>query len=148
MSVPVDDTHHRAWFVHFNMSGALGNTMFSQSPDVVNWPPLPPGSPEDNWGQNRDVMARGHFSGFPQHLATEDFAMFMSQGPVYDRAAEQLCDADGAIVRLRRILLQTVRKFQQTQIVDVAARGSIDDASIVSVGRVIPQDTDWRSLVH
>jgi phenylpropionate dioxygenase-like ring-hydroxylating dioxygenase large terminal subunit len=148
MSVPVDDTHHRAWFVHFNMSGALGNTMFSQSPDVVNWPPLPPGSPEDNWGQNRDVMARGHFSGFPQHLATEDFAMFMSQGPVYDRAAEQLCDADGAIVRLRRILLQTVRKFQQTQIVDVAARGSIDYASIVSVGRVIPQDTDWRSLVH
>jgi len=41
-----------------------------------------------------------------------------------------------------------VRNFQQTQVVDVAARGTIDYSSIVSVGGVIPQDADWRSLVH
>jgi phthalate 4,5-dioxygenase oxygenase subunit len=148
MSVPVDNTHHRAWFVHFNMTGVLGTTMFSQSPDVLNWPPLPPGTADENWGQNRDVMKRGHFSGFPQHLATEDFAMFISQGPVFDRTAEQLCDADGAVVRIRRSLLTTVRQFQQTQTVETAARGRIDYPSIASISKVISRDTSWRTLTQ
>ena len=148
MSVPLDDKTHRAWFVHFNVHGPLGNTMFSQSPDVLAWPPLPPGGPDDNWGQNRDVMKRGHFSGFPQHLATEDFAMFMSQGEIFDRSEEQLCDADLAIVRLRRVILQTVRQYQQTHRVEAAVDGTIDYASIVSIGGVLSSEANWRSLVQ
>ncbi|MFZ0841004.1 MAG: RHO alpha subunit C-terminal catalytic domain-containing protein [Xanthobacteraceae bacterium] len=148
MSVPLDDKTHRAWFVHFNVHGPLGNTMFSQSPDVLAWPPLPPAGPDDNWGQNRDVMNRGHFSGFPQHLATEDFAMFMSQGEIFDRSEEQLCDADLAIVRLRRVILQTVRQYQQTHRVEAAVDGTIDYASIVSIGGVLSSEANWRSLVQ
>jgi len=113
-----------------------------------SWPPLPPGGPDDNWGQNRDVMKRGHFSGFPQHLATEDFAMFMSQGDIFDRSEEQLCEADLAIVRLRRVLLQTVRQYQQTHRVEAAVDGTIDYASIVSVGGVLSSEANWRSLVQ
>ena len=62
--------------------------------------------PRDNWGQNRDLMRRGHQTGFPQHLGTEDFAMFISQGPIYDRTQEQLCSADGAVLRVRNLLLK------------------------------------------
>ena len=140
-SVPVDDTHHRAWFVHFNVHRKLGTTVFSVSPDILNWPPLPPGPAEDNWGQNRAVMDRGHFSGFPQHLATEDYAMFMSQGPIFDRTREQLCDADGAIVRLRRILMNTIRSFDSGE-----RAGGIDYSRIHSIGRILGEDEDWRSV--
>ena len=42
-STPVDDTTHRAWFVHFNPHRPLGMTVMSASPDVWNFPPLPPG---------------------------------------------------------------------------------------------------------
>ena len=144
MSVPVDDHTHRAWFVHFNVSRPLGTTMHTLSTDLLNWPPLPPGGPKENWGQDRGMMKRGHFSGFPQHLATEDFAMFMSQGPIVDRSNEQLCDADGAIVRLRRVLIDTVRRYQETG--GKLGGNEVDYKSIVSISRLIAEDDDWRSV--
>ena len=146
-SVPVDDTTHRAWFVHFNPTRPLGMTALSVSPDITAWPDLPPGTPEENWGQNRDIMKRGHFSGFPQHLATEDFAMFMSQGVTHDRTKEQLCAADGAIVRLRQILMRTVKEFQAGQAPYFAANPDLDYSKAQSVGTLIEAGGDWRSLV-
>ncbi len=145
-SVPVDDVTHRAWFVHFNPGAPLGMTNMSASPDVWNYPPLPPGGPEDNWGQNRDLMKRGHATGFPQHLGTEDFAMFISQGPIVDRSDEQLCSADGAVLRVRQALLRAVREFQAGRTPTLADSPELDYRAIHSVGGVIPAGTDWRTL--
>lgn len=90
------------------------------------------------------MMKRGHFSGFPQHLATEDFAMFISQGPIVDRSAEQLCDADGAIVRLRRVLLDTVRRYQESG--GKVGGKDVDYKNIVSISRIIDDKDDWRTV--
>ncbi len=147
-STPVDDTHHRAWFVHFNPTRPLGMTIMSATPDTWNFPPLPPGSPDDNWGQNRDLMARGHATGFPQHLGTEDFAMFLSQGPIADRTDEQLCSADGAVVRVRRALLGAVREFMDGKTPTLADNPELDYRRIRSVGGVLPAGGDWRALAE
>lgn len=147
-SVPVDDVTHRAWFVHFNPTKPLGMTNMSASPDVWNFPPLPPGGPDDNWGQNRDLMARGHATGFPQHLGTEDFAMFLSQGPIVDRTKEQLCSADGAVLRVRAALLKAVREHQAGKVPALAESPQLDYRAIRSVGGVLPAGTDWRTLVQ
>lgn len=147
-SVPVDDVTHRAWFVQFNPSRPLGMTSMSASPDVWNFPPLPPGGPDDNWGQNRDLMKRGHASGFPQHLGTEDFAMFLSQGPVYDRTQEQLCSADGAVLRVRAALLKAAREFMAGKTPTSAGHPDLDYRRIRSVGGVLPVGTDWRVLAE
>lgn len=147
-SVPVDDVTHRAWFVHFNPARPLGMTNMSASPDVWNFPPLPPGGPDDNWGQNRDLMKRGHATGFPQHLGTEDFAMFLSQGPIYDRSDEQLCSADGAVLRVRAALMKSVREFQAGQVPTLADNPQLDYRSIRSVGGVLQAGTDWRVLTE
>ena len=144
-STPVDDTTHRAWFVHFNTQRPLGMTIMSASPDVWNFPPLPPGSPADNWGQNRDLMRRGHATGFPQHLGTEDFAMFISQGPIVDRSDEQLCSADGAVLRVRQALLKSVREFQAGQVPTLADSPALDYRQAVSVGLLLPAGADWRA---
>lgn len=147
-SVPIDDTHHRAWFVHFNTFKRLGMTNISSTPDVWNFPPLPPGDADNNWGQNRDLMKRGHFSGFPQHLATEDFAMFLSQGAIHDRTTEQLCMSDAAIVRLRRILLEAVRDFEDGKTPSICKTSVKDYQNAISVGGVVKTAEEWRTLVN
>jgi phthalate 4,5-dioxygenase oxygenase subunit len=147
-STPVDDVTHRAWFVHFNTGSRLGMTIMSASPDVWNFPPLPPGLAADNWGQNRDLMRRGHSTGFPQHLGTEDFAMFLSQGPIVDRSDEQLCSADGAVLRVRAALLRTVREFQAGKTPTLADSPELDYRAIRSVGLVMPPDADWRQMAE
>lgn len=146
-SVPVDDVTHRAWFVHFNPDAPLGMTVMSASPDVWNFPPLPPGGPDDNWGQNRDLMRRGHATGFPQHLGTEDFAMFLGQGSVVDRSEEQLCSADGAILRVRNALLRAVREFETGCTPQAADPPGTDYRAIRSVGGLIDAGADWRELM-
>ena len=147
-NVPVDDVTHRAWFVHFNPGKPLGMTNMSASPDVWNFPPLPPGGPDDNWGQNRDLMKRGHATGFPQHLGTEDFAMFISQGPIVDRSAEYLCSADGAVVRVRKALLKAVREFADGKTPTLADSPALDYRAVRSVGGVIDAGSDWRKLTE
>jgi phthalate 4,5-dioxygenase oxygenase subunit len=147
-SVPIDDVTHRAWFVHFNPTKALGMTNMSASPDVWDFPPLPPGGPDENWGQNRDLMRRGHATGFPQHLGTEDFAMFLSQGPIYDRTDEQLCSADGAVLRVRAALMKSVREFIAGKVPAMADSPELDYRSIRSVGGVLKLGTDWRVLTE
>lgn len=147
-STPVDDVTHRGWFVQYHPSRALGMTIMSASPDVWNFPPLPPGDAKDNWGQNRDLMKRGHKTGFPQHLGTEDFAMFISQGPIYDRTDEQLCSADGAVIRVRQLLLRAAREFMEGKAPTQAHHPQLDYRRIRSVGGVIASGTDWRSLAE
>lgn len=145
-STPVDDVTHRAWFVQFNEGRALGMTIMSASPDVWNYPPLPPGDASNNWGQNRDLMKRGHATGFPQHIGTEDFAMFISQGPIYDRSEEQLCAADGAVMRVRQLLLRAACEFMEGNTPTLADHPELDYRRVRSVGGVIAAGADWRSI--
>lgn len=144
-SVPADDTHHRAWFVHFNLHRPLGITPFTLGSDPMNFPPMPPGAAQDNWGQDRGLMTRGHFSGFPQHFGTEDFAIFLSQGEIADRTEEQLCSADGALVRVRNLLLRAAREHLEGAPQKHAEE--LKYQSIHSVGGVIGETDDWRKLV-
>ncbi|MDH4375292.1 MAG: Rieske 2Fe-2S domain-containing protein [Ramlibacter sp.] len=145
-SVPIDDLTHRGWFVQYNTHRPLGMTVMSATPDVWNFPPLPPGEAKDNWGQNRDLMKRGHQTGFPQHLGTEDFAMFISQGPIYDRTTEQLCSADGAVIRVRQLLMRAAREHMEGKAPTLAHHPDLNYRTIRSVGGVMPAGTDWRTL--
>jgi hypothetical protein len=93
-------------------------------------------------------MRRGHATGFPQHLGTEDFAMFISQGRIVDRTKEQLCSADGAVLRLRSLLLKAAREHMAGKVPTVAANEQLDYSKAVSVGGVLPAGTDWRVLTE
>ncbi|PUE36770.1 Rieske 2Fe-2S domain-containing protein [Limnohabitans sp. Hippo4] len=145
-STPIDDVTHRAWFVHYNMHRPLGMTNMSASPDIWNFPPLPPGNESNNWGQNRDLMRRGHATGFPQHLGTEDFAMFLSQGPIHDRTDEQLCPADGALIRVRRQLMRAAQEYVTNKAPIAPNHEQLDYKQIQSIGAVLEADQNWREL--
>jgi phthalate 4,5-dioxygenase len=122
-------------------------TALSASPDLLNWPPLPPGAAQDNWGQARDLMQRGHASGFPQHLATEDFAVFLSQGVILDRTAEQMCSGDAAVVRVRLAFMRSIGEFQKGIAPASSVGPNLAFKNIHSVGGLIDDAKVWRELV-
>ena len=112
-STPVDDVTHRAWFVHFNPHRPLGMTVMSASPDVWNFPPLPPGDADAQLGPEPrpdEARPRHRLSAAPGHRRLRDVHQ---PGRASTTAPqEQLCSADGAVLRVRSLLLKSAREFQ------------------------------------
>jgi nitrite reductase/ring-hydroxylating ferredoxin subunit len=111
---PVDDLHHVFFF------GTYGPTPHSavsqvdlrmQSPEFV---PDPfdfaglRGDRDSRWGQDRELMKAGHFTGFGRSLLEEDAAIQTSMGPIVDRSKEFLSSSDVAVAHLRRMLLDAI----------------------------------------
>ena len=74
-STPVDDVTHRAWFVHFNPHRPLGMTVMSASPDVWNFPPLPPGDAAGQLGPEPrpdEARPRHRLPAAPGHRGLRD----------------------------------------------------------------------------
>jgi phthalate 4,5-dioxygenase oxygenase subunit len=65
---------------------------------------------------------------------------------LYDRTDEQLCSADGAVIRVRQLLLKAAREFLAGKTPTLADNPELDYAKVKSVGGVLPASSDWRSL--
>lgn len=147
-SVPIDDENTWYWHIAYRIDAPLDPSeprlLYR---DADDWPPGVPGTAEDNWGQDRDVMARGHFTGFPQALGTEDFAVITSMGPIVDRSREFLGAGDGAVIAVRRALLKALREFMAEQTPAVARHEHIDYAEIRPRATVFEGEARWRELL-
>ncbi len=146
-SIPVDDENIHYWQMTYRTEEPLVPNKTHHYDDPDSWPPLPPGSPDDNWGQDRQAMKNGHFTGFTQMLGTEDFAVIMSMGPIVDRTEEYLGAGDGAVLAVRRCLLKAVRQFQNGETPDFARHDTIDYASTAPKSMVTEPGGDWKSLL-
>lgn len=144
-SIPNDDEHTTYWTVPWRAHRQLDKDLYTMFDDPGNFPPGVPGGPEDNWGQNRALMKRGHFTGFPQHLTTEDFAVVVSQGPIVDRSKEFLNPGDAGVVRLRRLLLKALREFMDGEVPTMARDAAFSYARIRPIGQILKADEDWRT---
>jgi phthalate 4,5-dioxygenase len=125
---PVDDTRHLLFF------GTVGPTPHSavpldqikmQDPSYVPEPHDYAGLRGDRWsrwGQDRLLMAKGHFTGFGRSLLEEDVAVQASMGPIVDRSKENLSSSDVAVVQLRRMLLDGLAAFDAGQLPPGSAR--------------------------
>jgi phthalate 4,5-dioxygenase oxygenase subunit len=66
---------------------------------------------DDRFGQDRERM-RENWTGF-SGIEVEDAVMGMSQAPINDRTREHLVAADQAIVKIRRLLLDSARRVEK-----------------------------------
>jgi nitrite reductase/ring-hydroxylating ferredoxin subunit len=123
---PIDDTHHQLFFGFWANDFPINDGLYLGVPEaqraVVGDRPFDvnnfggfSGGREDNWGQDREAMARGHFSGFTGNLLQEDTVTQISMGPIVDRTREHLSSSDVAIIHARRALLEAVERVQQGQ---------------------------------
>lgn len=97
---------------------------------------------ENGFLQDRDGM-RTNWTGF-QGIEVEDAVTALSYGPLFDRSKENLVTADMAVVRLRRRMLENVRRVEAGEAplgVDVA------DMTMVAAPAVdVPSSTVWQDL--
>ncbi len=68
-------------------------------------------NPRNDWEIDRDVQRTINFTGITG-TNTQDFALQVTMGPVYDRTKEHLGSADTAIIAARRLLLQAMRDVE------------------------------------
>jgi nitrite reductase/ring-hydroxylating ferredoxin subunit len=120
ISVPIDDENHMLFFGFWDETGELADiSKFFSGLDPDNLV-AEEFRRESNWGQDREAMAKGHFSGFTASVLHEDVGVQMSMGPIADRSQEQLCGTDLAIVRMRQYLLDMLRGQDAGEAIDGA----------------------------
>jgi len=146
-SVPIDDENIWYWHITYQLDAPLPPLDSRLYTDPDNWPPLPPGDENNNWGQNREIMKRGHFTGYPQSLGTEDFAVITSQTPIVDRSKEYLGAGDGAVVQVRRCLLTAVREFMENKTPALADHGAISYPDIRPISAVFTGEARWQDML-
>jgi len=94
--------------------------------------------------QDRAAMRRGSWAGI-EGVNSQDFAVVESMGPIVDRTREHLGASDGAVIRMRRRMLDAVRAFQVGE-VPLGLDPSIPYDRLGSDERVVPIDTLWQAV--
>jgi len=147
ITTPIDDENMRFWLIPYNPDHAIveGEGFYFDS-SASRFPPLTPSTGlSDRYGQDRALMKEGHWTGFPQHAFTEDFAIMLSQGRIADRSDEFLNNGDKAVTRVRSILLDAERAHREGH----APQGVASDLSQVrSIGVIYDRSEDWRTVAE
>jgi phenylpropionate dioxygenase-like ring-hydroxylating dioxygenase large terminal subunit len=146
MAVPIDDHNLIQWYTYYNTERPVDSMKRTQRANT--WP-MAGGicqDPDKAWGQNRQLMKNGNHTGFTD-IVIEDFVTQVSMGPIVDRSEEYLCSADGAIIRLRRHLLKSLRQFEAGELPASATPEGRDLSGVSATGATLPSvEHDWRAL--
>jgi phthalate 4,5-dioxygenase oxygenase subunit len=150
---PTDDTHHNLFHGAFSdrdihdgvhvpdvMRPLVGDRPY----DPLNYGGFS-GSREENYGQNREAMHLGHFSGFTGNLLQEDMATQASMGPIADRTKEHLSSSDVAIIHARRLLLEAIENMNAGRPIVGTGPGT-DHRNAVPLDTVLPPPSAPRPV--
>ncbi|MGU7770043.1 Rieske 2Fe-2S domain-containing protein [Burkholderia sp. MR1-5-21] len=96
----------------------------------------------DSFGQNRELM-KENWTGL-RGVEVEDASIGLSQGPLYDRSREHLVPADQAVVRVRRVLMDSVRRVMENR--PPLALG-LDLRGVSACDRQLEDGAAWQDLL-
>lgn len=143
ISVPIDDETHALFFGFWDEEGDLHDiSQFFAGLDPDNLV-TEQFDRANLWGQDREAMARGHFSGFTQSVLHEDVGVQMSMGAIVDRSEETLCATDLAIVRMRQYLLDLLRRQDNGEDLD-GAMTAYEAGGFLPFSHEADAGADWR----
>ncbi len=107
---PIDDEHTWLFLANVDAEG-MRKANIGFPADLVD----PDGhvrmNRANNYGQQRETMRGASFSGLRTTLA-EDAAMQVSMGPLYDHSREVVVPADRAVLKARRLLIESALRVQ------------------------------------
>jgi hypothetical protein len=101
-------------------------------------------SKANNYGQDREAMQRGSWTGLAG-FTLEDAAMSLSQGAVNDRSKEHLVPSDVAVMRARRLFLDSIRLVQAGE--DPIGLRPAQPLGIRAAEGNVPRTTPWSEVV-
>jgi phenylpropionate dioxygenase-like ring-hydroxylating dioxygenase large terminal subunit len=96
----------------------------------------------DVFGQNRELM-KENWTGL-RGVEVEDATIGLSQGPLYDRSREHLVPADQAVVRVRRVLLESIKRVMENK--QPAALG-LDLRGVSACDAQLEDGAAWQDLI-
>jgi phthalate 4,5-dioxygenase oxygenase subunit len=140
--IPVDDVHTAFWSIRYDRKSPIMESPWKPKSDPMHWPPSLPGGREQRWGQDRESMKHGTFSGFKQHFFHEDVSVAASQGRIASRTKEFLNGGDEGVFRLRKLLLKAVSDHQTGALPEPLAPSA--PIRITAGHGVLESDVDWR----
>lgn len=151
--VPVDDTHTMFYYIQTRTDGAPIED--AERAEIFARAGLRPGVDIDAdlrkvknrsnlWGQDRDAMRAGNFSGITG-VNLEDIAVQESMGPIFDRTREHLGQTDAAIIRMRRLLLQSIEEFRNGT-PPIGLRDTVPYQRLRAEDRIVPLDSPWQAV--
>jgi phthalate 4,5-dioxygenase oxygenase subunit len=152
--VPVDDTHTMFYFIQVKNDMPLDDPVRAKSSAGSG---LRPGidldaeyrliaTSENTWLQDRAAMMRGEsFTGL-RGVNIEDLAVQESMGPLYDRSKEHLGTSDIPVIRMRRLMLEAVRRFSDAGEPPLGLTETIPYNRLYAEEKIIPIDTPWQTV--
>lgn len=144
MVVPVDDATTNWWFVQWSLGGPLvRDEKLSEAHNRLD-AVIELDGPPDAWGQDREAMDRGSFSGFDRGVLFEDAVVQASMGRIADRSREFLSRSDLSVLRARRLLLEALAD-QEAGRTPMNADPSVALDDIYATGGVIPTGEPWSA---
>ena len=161
LTVPLDDTHSRFYNIFFSEDEPLVGTeagrakieFFGLTDEQIDgagmrakrsWPET--GDSWNRFSQDRAGMRTGRtFSGLGG-LTAEDAAMTSSMGAIYDRSTEHLVPADQAVIRMRRILLESAARVARGE-APIGLKTVTDVGEVRSWSSFLEPGQDWHALV-
>jgi phthalate 4,5-dioxygenase len=149
--VPVDDTHTMFHYFQWrydepiDVEGRLRNTTRAGMTVGVDLDTdyVKNRTVGNLWMQDRDRMRNGSFSGIIG-VNNEDIAVQESMGPVYDRTREHLGASDVAVIRMRRLMLDSVQRFDQGD-EPLGLTEPVRYDELHAFEGVLPKDTPWQA---
>jgi phthalate 4,5-dioxygenase len=146
--VPIDDTHTMLYFTRYNMRGPVSA---QERERHFAWSGFVPGVDVDAEGRkfrnraNDWLQDRKSMSGI-RGVQMEDAVVQESMGPIYDRRKEHLGVSDMAVVRMRRLMLQSVRDFAESGKTPLGLQRALNYKKLRAEEAIVPLDTPWQRL--
>jgi phthalate 4,5-dioxygenase oxygenase subunit len=149
--VPIDDTHT----MHYSIWHQLDGRPIDERAQLERYHMVPgvhqdagyrPYATLENWyRQDRDAMKRGSWTGIDS-LMIQDAACQETMGPIADHSLERLGTSDVAIIRLRKRMLESVRRFMAGE-APIGLDVPYAYANLTHIEQVpIPIDEPWQSI--
>jgi phthalate 4,5-dioxygenase len=148
--VPVDDHTSMLFDVYFSQNDtpvdtqALRRSLNAERGVDLDADDFRPGHKGNRWLQDRTAMKNGSWTGVKgfQH---QDIMALESMGPVVDRSREHLGMSDVAVIRMRRLLVEAIRRLESDEPL-IGQDGSVPYERLGSEQRVIPLDEPWQTV--
>jgi phthalate 4,5-dioxygenase oxygenase subunit len=148
--VPIDDEHTMLYFVRYNHARAIDK---EERKRHLDWSGSAlganvPRTRENRWLQDREAMKRGSSHSGIRGLQMQDAVVQESMGPLYDRSREHLCASDAAVVRMRRLMLQSVRDFMEKGKTPLGLEQPVAYEKLRAEELMLPLDKSWKEVVE
>jgi phthalate 4,5-dioxygenase oxygenase subunit len=152
MFVPVDDEHLMFYYIKWRRATPISEAEWKTH---VGYSGLLPGidvdenwrrkqNRENNWLQDRSKIGVGSYTGI-HGINNEDMAVQESMGPIYDRRKEHLGTSDVAVIRMRRLMLDSLARFQEGG-VPLGLDAEQPYAQLRAEERTIAKSEPWQSV--